>query len=142
MSTQRESIIQQVVDLLTPALGSAASMYRSREAALARSEGTAVVVRPDEEVVEFLARGQAKRHLVLSLTVFARGLMPDQVADSVLLTVHNTLMGDDTLAQRVARIIEEGTKWDFEVADQNAVAAEVRYRFTYLTPASRLDALA
>lgn len=141
MSTLREGILNAVVTTLSTALGSSGTVWRSRDAALARNETIAVTVHPDAEAVEFLASRHAKRSLVVSVTIFARGDIADQVADPVVQQMHAALMADDTLGGRVARIIEEATKWDFEVADKNAVAVEVKYRMFYLTPANSLASL-
>lgn len=137
--TQRENILAAVAALLTPALGSAGTVWRSREGALAREETIAVVIHPDSEAVESFANIQSKRSLVISITVFARGDVADQVADPVVQKMHATLLADQTLGGRVAKIIEEATKWDFEVADKNAVCVETKYRFFYVTPANALD---
>lgn len=141
MSTLREGILAALVSTLSAAIGTAGTVWRSREAALARAETIAVLVHPDTEAVEFLASREGKRSLVISVTVFARGDVPDQVADPVVQKMHAALMVDPTLGARVARIIEESTRWDFEAADQNAVAVETKYRFLYLTPANSLASL-
>lgn len=137
--TVRESILSACVALCTPLVNG--GVYRSREAALARAEGTGILIKPDEETVEFYAAVHAKRALVVDFTVLARGQVPDQVADPVVQALHAALMADQTLGGLVARVIEEGTKWDFEEADQTAVAVSVRYRLLYLTPASSLASL-
>lgn len=141
MSTLREGILATVFTTLGTALGTAGTVWRSREGALARNETVAVIVHPDTEAVEFLASQAAKRGLVISVTVIARGDIADQVADPVVQQMHAALMADETLGGRCARIIEQSTKWDFEVADKNAVAVEVKYLFLYLTPANSLASL-
>lgn len=140
MSTHRESILEAMQVLLGTLAG--VVVYRSREAALARTEGPAILLRPEEETVENQAARLTVRDLIVSVTVIARGPVADRIADPILQALHTVLAADQTLGGRVARLIEEGTKWDFEVADQNAVAVEVRYRLRYLTPVTSLATLA
>lgn len=140
--TARESILAYLATLIAGVPG--AKFYRSREAALARSESPAILLRPDEEQVTALVRGmdQVVREFTVSIAVIARasGAEPvvDKVADPVLQALHAAIMKDTTLGGRCAVITEHSTKWDFEVADGTAVAAEARYAIRYQTRASDL----
>ena len=136
MNTLRESILTAIVTLAGGVPNAVA--YRSREAAFSRDEGVAICIRPDEEVVQTTAAGMAVRDLTISVEVIARGPIPDQAADSAIANFHALMMADQTLGGLIARAIEESTKWQFEVADQTAVAAEIRYRLRYLTITSTL----
>ena len=136
--TLRESVLNAIVAIAGTVPN--ATAYRSREAAFAREEGTAILVRPDEETVERNASLMALRDLTFTATVIARGPIPDTVADAAIAAFHAALMADDTLGGLVARTIEESSKWEFEVADQNAVAVELRYRCRYLTQTNTLTA--
>jgi len=122
-------------------LGSGVTSWRSREAALARAEGPAIITHPEEESAELLANGMVRRDFGVVVTVIARGQIPDKVADGVVERMHNTLTADQTLGGLCARIVEESTKWDFENADMSACIVEVRYRFRYITPATSLAIL-
>lgn len=136
--THRETILAQLKTLLDGVAG--ATAYRSREAPVDLAEGVVIVIRPDGESVELrgAAPGLSVRDLVVSITVFSRGAIPDQVSDPTVEGIHAALMGDQTLGGRCARIIEEATKFDFEAADQTALATELRYVVRYMTPASTL----
>lgn len=140
MSTQRENILAALLGLCNGAGG--ATAYRSREAAFSRSEGVSVLVVPSEEIVENQTQRLTVRDFSVLITVIARGTVPDQVADPVVQAVHAAIAADQTLGGRVARIIEEQTKFDFEVADKNSVAAELRFRFRYMTPVEDITRLA
>jgi len=138
--TTREQLLEAIETLLEPVPN--AVVYRSREAAMAREEGVAILIRPAEELVENGAQDVIFRQFRVEITVIARGQVPDQVADPAVEALHSALLADQTLGGLCARIFEEETKWDFEVADQNAVAAVIRYRITYATPARSLTELA
>lgn len=134
--SMRENILAAVLAIADPIAN--ATAYRSREAALARMEGAAILIRPEEETVVTLGYGASQRDLVVLAEVIARGQIPDKVADPIVQAFHAALMVDPTLGGLVARTIEESTKWNFEIADQNAVAIEIRYRVRYLTPVNSL----
>lgn len=135
-TTVREQILTTIATLLQPV--SNAVVYRSREAALAIEEGVAILIRPSEEIIDNVSQPTVFRTFRIEISVIARGTIPDQMADPALLAMQTALLADQTLGGLVARIFEEETKWDFEVADQNAVAAVVRYRILYATPAGSL----
>lgn len=136
--TIRESILAQIKTLLDGVAG--ASAYRSREAPATRAEGVVLVIRPEDEAVELrgAAPGLSVRDLTVSVTVISRGAIPDQVSDPAIEAVHAALMANQTLGNRCARIVEAGTKYDFEQADQTALAVELRFVVRYMTPASTL----
>jgi hypothetical protein len=138
--TISESILAYIAAQL---LGvSDATVFRSRQAALARVEGTGIIVHPETETV--VLRSEAAdvvlRELTVLITVLARGDVPDQVADPIEDSIHSIIMSDRTLGGRTLRIYEESRKWTLEEADQIAVAVEMRYRMKYATPASSLSA--
>lgn len=115
------------------------SVFRSRDAALARGETPALVIEPEEETVEFQNAMCAIRMLVVGCTFFGRGDVPDNVVDGYLTAFHLKVMADPTLGGLAARVIEQGTRWDFEVADRTAVGAQVRYQIKYQTLAADLS---
>jgi hypothetical protein len=139
-TTLNEQQLARIATLLQPIAN--AAVYRSREAALARAEGIAILIRPEEDLVDNIARDVVFRSFRVLITVIARGDIPDQVADPARLAVNATLLADQTLGGLSARVFEEETKWDFEVADQNAVAAVMRFRIRYATRAADLSAQA
>jgi len=132
----RENILQAIVTLINGAGG--ASVYRSREEPVTRQEGAVIVVRPEEEQVDLVGMGHSKRMLTVVFEVTLRGAIPDQLADPILVALHSALMADTTLGGLCALVQEIGTKYDFEMADQQALVAEVRYVVTYGTPARSL----
>lgn len=137
------SIRDQILDFVT-ALGDAipgAAAYRSREAAFARDEGPAILVRWADDQAETKMDGLTVRDLAMTVTFIARGAIPDQVADPIMVAMHAAIYADQTLGGLCRRVIEGETKPDFEVADQNAVAIVVAYKVRYLTPANTLASI-
>lgn len=146
--TLRKQILMYVAQVLTQVPN--ATVFRSREEALARQEGTGIFVRPEEEPVENRAgggpRGLALRNFVILITVIARAPgapeadTADDVADPVMEAAHAFLMADTTLGGLCATVIEDSTKWEFEEGDGTAVAAEMRYMVRYQTSINSLSA--
>lgn len=138
------SIRDQILDAIT-ALGNTvpgAAAFRSREAALAREEGPAILVRWTDDQAATEMSDLTKRDLNATVTFIARGDIPDKIADPIMVAMHAALYRDQTLGGLSAgRIIEGETKPDFEVADQDVVAIIVNYRVRYLTPANSLASI-
>ena len=138
--TAREAILEYIAGLLSGVPN--ATVFRSREAAVAREEGIAILLKPEEEPVELRTRAQAGlvvRNLTVVITVIARGVVSDQVADPIVQAIHALVMQSETLSGRCSLIMEQSTKWDFEVADLTAVAVEMRYTVRYQTTAKDLS---
>ena len=137
MSTARDAILTGFFTGLSEIAG--LSAFRSRDAALLRNELPAVVVEPEEESVEFPARGISIRHLTVVITLLLRGEPPDQVGDPLIQQIHAIVMADPTQSGLVGRTVERGTKWTFETGDVTGLACEIRYDVTYATPAGDLS---
>lgn len=146
--TVRKSILLYIAKLLAGVPN--ATVYRSREEALARDEGIGIVVKPEEEESENRAMGGptglVMRNFTAVITIIARASgvassqTPDDIADPIQEAAHALLMADTTLGGRCSTLIEHSTKWDFEQADGTALAAEMRYVVRYMTNAKTLSA--
>ncbi len=127
-----------------------ATVYRSRQEALSREEGTGIVVQPDEEEPENRAgggpQGLVLRNFTFVIVVVARAqgapaaACADDVADPVIESVQGFITADTTLGGLCATVIEGPTKWDFEEADGTAVSAEMSLTARYETRRSSLSA--
>jgi 1,6-anhydro-N-acetylmuramate kinase len=143
--TAREQILSAIAALLAPVPN--ITFYRSREAAIARSEGNTVDLRPEEESVELRTANLpiVRRNLTILVTLIVRGSDPsvsaDQIADPLVEALHAALMADRTLGSLCDLVLELSTRWIFELADQTALAAELRYIVRYATSANDLAAL-
>jgi hypothetical protein len=130
-SSVREQILVKLATLLTAAGGF--TFYRSREAPVSREEGLVGSLVPEEEAVGYQASRQTLRTLVVKVTIIARADVPDSLADPALVAIHAAIMADPTLGGLCAIVVDESTRWTFEVADRNAAAIEMRYRIKYAT---------
>lgn len=137
----REDILLALKALAETAVGASATVYRSRSAALARSEGSAVLIQPDEEAVQAVSQFRVVRDWTIVISVLTRDRIPDARADPIIALVHAALIADQTLGGRCARIVEQGSRWGFAEADQDAGSLDVRYVIHYLTPANALAAV-
>ncbi len=117
-----------------------AVFFRSREAAFARSEGTAILLQPEEEQVIKQTQNPplVVRRLTIIIAVLTRGDVPDQIADSYIGQITALLVSDPTLGGKCAQIIEQSTRWSFNEADLTAGMAEIRFNIIYQTLASNL----
>lgn len=131
----RELILQEVV---TKLLTVTSAVYRSRVVALTRGKLPAVVVTPESEDIEQLARSLTSRKLTVNVAIHARGDIPDQAVDTLAGNLHAALLADDTLGGKCARIIEGSTNWQFSDADGTALEMTISYTVVYSTKSSGL----
>lgn len=136
----REDILAYLAGRVATVAG--ITVYRSRQAAIARAEGTVLVLEPEEETVTKQGDGIATRDLAVRFQLVVRSDTPDTSADPILQAIHATFMSDITLGDRAASCIEQNTRWNFDATDQVALVAEVRYLVRYLTPVGSVAARA
>ena len=130
----REEILEYLTNYLSAVTG--ISFTRSRVAPAAPPRAIVGVLRPDDEETELRATRQILRQLTVTLTLVARADIPDQQADSAIVSVNQAILQDPTLGGLAALTTEEGVKWDFEVAAPTAVLIEMRYKIRYSTNVS------
>ena len=132
MNSAREAILIYLTSQAARVTG--LTVFRSREAAIARSEGAVLVVKPLEEEVVKIANEIAVRDLNVTLTLIVRGIVPDSVADPYLAQLTALIQSDTTLGGLAARCVEKSTRWDMQVADLTALIVELTFVVKYLTP--------
>lgn len=143
--TARESILQAIAALLATVPN--ATFFRSRQAAIARSEGSGITLQPEEEPSELRSAGMdiENNKMMLVVTFIVRenvdGTAADTVGDPLAQAAHALIMRNSTLGGLCARLTKHSTKWDFEVADLTGCAIEMRYIAQYQCRASDLSAL-
>lgn len=142
MSSVREQITQYVISKAQVVGVASNGVYRDRETAIQRQEGTVVVVREREEVVTNKNTGIAVRDLVEEILLVVRSDSPSQTADPIVVLLHAALTRDQTLGGLADRIIEEGTEWTYADADVPATEVSVKYRIRYMTSTQALDSIA
>lgn len=132
MTTKRELIMAEVFSLLSnsssPVTGVPVSrVYRNRAAALARAEGSAIVIEavsdtPDPESFHWL-----EWNLTLRIAVIVRAAQPETTADAIVESLFSKLMADPSLNSKCLDLAA-GTV-SFEVVDADQPAAVISSDF-------------
>jgi len=151
MSTIREQIVERIAGTGTAggalsgglvSVAGVTAVYRSRQAAIDRVEGTIVLVQSKDEKVENRNTALAIRDFTPEVILILRSDTPEQTADPIIALIHAALFADQTLGGLASRIIEEGTEWTFADADVIATEVSLTYRIRYMTPTTTLSQLA
>ena len=142
MATRREQILSAVATTLANASGANGRVYRSRQEAFSRSESPSVIIEPGPEPksAEPVSTCKIDHSLTLTVAVYARGLIPDQVADPVVESVHSLLMADRSLGGLVMDIWPLDRNPEFDAAEGAAVVEVLSYRVRYRTSVTDLSA--
>jgi hypothetical protein len=135
MTTKREQILAAVDTLLAPTAGATGRVYRSRQEAFSRNESPSVVIEPGPSTAtaEPVSTCKIDHALTLVIAVYARGTVPDQVADPVVKSIHGLLMADRSLGGLVMDIWPMSRTPEFERAESAAVWEVLTYRVQYRT---------
>lgn len=141
MATRREQILAAVATTLASASGVNGRVYRSRQEAFSRSESPSVIVEPGPESSgpEPVSTCKIDHTLTLVVAVYARGTIPDQVADSVVQSVHSLLMADRSINGLAMDIWPLSRDPQFEAADSPAVVEVLTYQVRYRTSITDLS---
>lgn len=131
MTTKRELILQAVVTALAGTVGVGSRIYRSREEAVGRDETPALIVSAESEDAVQEVSNLMEKKLAVVVSVFARGDVPDAVADPVVESVHEKIMAAPTLGGLAIDTAEGGTSWEMDEADQTAVIVNMRFVVWY-----------
>lgn len=135
MTTKREQILAAVDTLLAATAGATGRVYRSRQEAVSRNESPAVVFQPgpSKAAAEPVSTCKIDWYFILVIAVYARGAIPDQVADPVVKSVHSLLMADRSLGGLVMDIWPMDRDPEFAAAESAAVWEVLTYRVQYRT---------
>jgi hypothetical protein len=135
MTTKREQILAAVDTLLAATAGATGRVYRSRQEAFSRNESPSVVIEPGPSTAaaEPVSTCKIDHALTLVIAVYARGTIPDQVADPVVQSIHGLLMADRSLGGLVMDIWPMSRAPEFERAESAAVCEVLTYRVQYRT---------
>lgn len=135
MSTKREQVLTAVATLLAATAGATGRVYRSRQEAFSRNESPSVVIEPgpSNATAEPVSTCKIDHALTLVIAVYARGAVPDQVADPVVKSIHSLLMADRSLGGLVMDIWPMSRAPEFERAESAAVWEVLTYRVQYRT---------
>ena len=141
-TTRQEQILAQVATTLAATSGVSGRVYRSRQEPLSRNESPAVVIQPGPESksAEPVSTCKIDHAFTLVVAVYARGAIPDQVADPVVKSVHSLLMADRTIGGLAMDIWPLDRDPQFSEADLAAVWEVLTYQVRYRTSVTDLGA--
>ena len=99
MTIKRESILAAIATALAGTTGVGARIYRSRVEAFARNEAPALLIEPgiDTAREEPVSTCKIDWRLNVTIAVYTRGAIPEQLAGPIVEDVHSRLMADRTL---------------------------------------------
>jgi hypothetical protein len=139
MTTKRETILAAVRTALTGTTGVANRIYRSRVEPISRAESPAIVVEPlSDNASQNTALPTLDWSMTVRVTVIVRGVIPDQLADPIVESLHGRLMADLTLGGYAIDIQPIGVTFNFAEADGAAGEIQCDYRVLYRTSVTNL----
>ena len=139
MTTRRENILTAIRTALTGTAGVGTRIYRSRVEPMARAESPAIIVEPvNDEAQQNTSLPTLDWSLTVRVAVIVRGAIPDQLADSIVESLHSKLMADLTLGGYSMDIQPVGVQFDMVEADQPAGVISCMYLVKYRTSVANL----
>lgn len=139
MTTRRESILSNIITALVGTSGVGTRIYRSRVEPMARAESPAIIVEPvSDEAQQNTSLPTLDWSLTVRVAVIVRGAIPDQLADSIVESLHSKLMADLTLGGYSMDIQPVGVQFDMVEADQPAGVISCIYLVKYRTSVANL----
>jgi hypothetical protein len=139
MASKRESILAAVRTALTGTTGVSNRIYRSRVEPVSRAESPALVVEPlSDTAAQNTALPTLDWSMIVRITVIVRGVVPDQLADPIIQSLHSRLMADLTLGGYAIDVQPIGVTFNFTEADGAAGEIQCDYRVMYRTSVTNL----
>jgi hypothetical protein len=140
MTTKREQILQAITTRLAAVPG-VTSVYRSMTEPMQREDALALCVtwasdRPGAPGSSW----HMDRELEVQIGAYARGDIPDKLADPLCESAFSLLMGEPTLGGLAIDIDEGDTSLDLDSADATAGWTTMRFMVRYRTLRSSLTA--
>lgn len=131
--TRRERILAAIVAALAGTTGVSTRIYRSRVEPLSRGEAPAIVVEPLNDSAEQNAVPKLDWALAVRVSVIVRGIVPDQIADPIVQSMHSKIMADKSLGGYAQDIQPRSVSFDFIESDQPTGVISCDYVVTYRT---------
>lgn len=133
MSSKREQILAAITTTLAGTTGVGTRIYRSRVEAFARNEAPAIVVEGGREIAQVVSTCKLDWSMDVLVAIYARGIIPDQVADPVRVSAHTKLMADRSIGGLAMDIVPTSVDPQLEAADQPAIWMVCTYQVRYRT---------
>jgi hypothetical protein len=140
MSSKREQILAAFATTLAGTTGVSTRIYRSRVEAFARNEAPALVIEPGQDRAATYSTCKLDWTLDVLVAVYARGAVPDQLADPIIVSLHSKLMADRTLGGLLIDIVPTSVDPQIDKGDQPAIWMVCTYQCRYRTSATDLTA--
>jgi len=138
-TSKREAILAAVEAALAGTTDVGTRIYRSRPEAFSRGEMPALIIEPatetavDPEGTGGVSSCRLDWRLIIRIGVITRGPIPDQLADPILLSIHQRLMTNANLAALIMSIYPQATTWEQSDGDGTAGAAICNWMVRYRT---------
>jgi hypothetical protein len=132
-ASKREQILATITRTLAGTTGVGSRIYRSRVEAFARNESPAIVVEGGRETAAAFSDCKLDWTMDVLVAIYARGAIPDQVADPVWTSVHAKLMADRTIGGLAMDMVPTSVDPQLEAADQPALWMVCTYQVRYRT---------
>jgi hypothetical protein len=133
VTSKREQILAAITTSLAGTTGVSTRIYRSRVEAFARNEAPAIVVEGGRETAVTYSTCKLDWSMDVLVAIYARGAIPDQLADPVRESAHSKLMADRTVGGRAIDIVPTSVEPQLESADQPALWMVCTYQVRYRT---------
>lgn len=140
MTTKRETILAAIRTALTGTTGVGTRIYRTRVTPVPREESPAIIVEPLSDSAALQTHlATINWTMAVRITVIVRGVIPDQVADPIIASLHSKVMADPTLGGYAIDILPTGVNFAFTDADGAAGEIQCDYRVMYRTSLTDLE---
>lgn len=133
MPSIRENIVAAIKAKLDAGGNIGGSVFRSRSAAQARNDGIIIVVEPVVDQAQQNVIPKVDWRLSVSVTVIARGTIPDQTADPIVAEIYKRIMADLTLGGLCYDIQPQSSSWEILSADKDAAIVTSVFDVLYRT---------
>jgi hypothetical protein len=139
---KREQILEAIEDLLAGTVQVGTRIDRSRAVAYARNEAPALAIEPGTDVAreEPVSNCKIDWRLQVSISVYTRGNVPEQLAAPIIADVHSRLMADRTLGGLAMDIWPNDVQHLREQGDATAGWTTLNYSIRYRTSQTDLTA--
>jgi hypothetical protein len=137
-TSKREAILAAIETALAGTTGVGNRIYRSRPEAFSRGETPALVIEPgSESTIDPERTGGASMckldwRLTVRIGIITRGAIPDQLADPIMVDIHQRLRTNAAIKALVMTIYPSDNNWQQADGDQTAGATvcdwSIRYR--------------
>lgn len=137
MSSKRENLLAAIfTQLQSMSSLASARVYRSRMAAFSAGEYPAAVLSPVGDVPTFPNIAKVDWNFVFAVQVGVRAAMdeiPDQVADVIMIEVHDKIMNSSTINDLLIERIPGRVGWKIDDADLSICWATMQFEVKYRT---------